>query len=122
VLAFTHTPWVFLLLANVLMLFVGCFLEPTAAILILVPVLMPVIVQLGIDPVHFGLVMVLNLMIGLLHPPMGMVLYVLARVANLSVEKTTMAILPWLVPLLLSLVLITYVPSISLWLPHLFYK
>ena len=121
VLSFTHSPWVFLLLANLLMLFVGCFLEPTAAILILVPVLMPVIVQLGIDPVHFGLVMVLNLMIGLLHPPMGMVLYVLARVANLSIEKTTMAILPWLVPLLLSLILITYVPSISLWLPHLFY-
>ena len=82
------------------MLFVGCFLEPTAAITILVPVLMPVVQQLGIDPVHFGLVMVLNLMIGLLHPPMGMVLFVLARVANLSVEKTTMAILPWLVPLL----------------------
>jgi TRAP-type C4-dicarboxylate transport system permease large subunit len=122
VLSFTHSPWVFLLLANLLMLFVGCFLEPTAAILILVPVLMPVIVQLGIDPVHFGLVMVLNLMIGLLHPPMGMVLYVLARVAHLSIEKTTMAILPWLVPLLLSLVLITYVPSISLWLPHLLYK
>src|SRR5436190_17878851 len=122
VLGFTHSPWVFLLLANLLMLFVGCFLEPTAAILILVPVLMPVIQQLGIDPVHFGLIMVLNLMIGLLHPPMGMVLFVLARVAGLSVEKTTMAILPWLVPLLLSLVLITYVPSISLWLPHLFYK
>ena len=122
VLSFTHSPWVFLLLANLLMLFVGCFLEPTAAILILVPVLMPVVQQLGIDPVHFGLVMVLNLMIGLLHPPMGMVLYVLARVANLSIEKTTMAILPWLVPLLVSLVLITYVPSISLWLPHLFYK
>jgi tripartite ATP-independent transporter DctM subunit len=122
VLAFTQTPWVFLLLANLLMLFVGCFLEPTAAILILVPVLMPVVQQLGIDPVHFGLVMVLNLMIGLLHPPMGMVLFVLARVANLSIEKTTMAILPWLVPLLLSLVLITYVPSISLWLPRLFYS
>jgi TRAP-type C4-dicarboxylate transport system permease large subunit len=61
-------------------------------------------------------------MIGLLHPPMGMVLYVLARVAHLSIEKTTMAILPWLVPLLLSLVLITYIPSISLWLPHLLYK
>ncbi len=100
VLAFTHSPWMFLLLANVLMLFVGCFLEPTAAILILVPVLLPVVQQLGIDPVHFGLVMVLNLMIGLLHPPMGMVLFVLARVAGLSVEKTTMAILPWLVPLL----------------------
>jgi TRAP-type C4-dicarboxylate transport system permease large subunit len=104
------------------MLFVGCFLEPTAAILILVPVLMPVIQQLGIDPVHFGLIMVLNLMIGLLHPPMGMVLFVLARVARLSVEKTTAAILPWLIPLLLSLVLITYVPQISLWLPHVFYK
>jgi TRAP-type C4-dicarboxylate transport system permease large subunit len=121
VLAFTHSPWVFLLLANLLMLFVGCFLEPTAAILILVPVLMPVVLQLGIDPVHFGLVMVLNLMIGLLHPPMGMVLFVLARVAGLSVEKTTMAILPWLVPLLLSLVLITYIPQISLWLPRLMY-
>jgi TRAP-type C4-dicarboxylate transport system permease large subunit len=122
VLSFTHSPWVFLLLANLLMLFVGCFLEPTAAILILVPVLMPVIQQLGIDPVHFGLVMVLNLMIGLLHPPMGMVLFVLARVANLSIEKTTMAIVPWLVPLLLSLVLITYVPQISLWLPQTFFK
>jgi len=65
--------------------------------------------------------MVLNLMIGLLHPPMGMVLFVLARVANLSIEKTTMAIIPWLVPLLASLVLITYVPQISLWLPKLFY-
>jgi TRAP-type C4-dicarboxylate transport system permease large subunit len=119
VLAFTKEPWVFLLLANVLMLFVGCFLEPTAAITILVPILLPIARQLGIDPVHFGLVMVLNLMIGLLHPPMGMVLFVLARVAKLSVERTTMAILPWLVPLLVSLVLLTYMPSISLWLPHL---
>src|SRR5947207_568164 len=122
VLSFTHSPWVFLLLANVLMLFVGCFLEPTAAILILVPVLMPVVTQLGIDPVHFGLVMVLNLMIGLLHPPMGMVLFVLARVANLSIEKTTMAIIPWLVPLLLSLLLITYIPAISLLLPRTFFR
>ncbi len=118
VLGVTDQPWQFLLLANLLMLFVGCFLEPTAAITILVPILVPICRQLGIDPVHFGLVMVLNLMIGLLHPPMGMVLFVLARVANLSVERTTMAILPWLVPLLGSLLLITYVPAISLWLPH----
>jgi TRAP-type C4-dicarboxylate transport system permease large subunit len=69
--------------------------------------------------VHFGLVMVLNLMIGLLHPPMGMVLFVLGRIANLSIEKTTMAIVPWLIPLLFSLLLITYVPQISLWLPQL---
>ena len=121
VLGYTHSAWVFLLLVNLLMLFVGCFLEPTASILILVPVLMPAVHQLGIDPVHFGLVMVLNLMIGLLHPPMGMVLFVLARIANLSFERTTMAIPPWLVPLLASLVLITYVPQISLWLPRLIY-
>ena len=119
VLGVTDQPWQFLLLANLLMLFVGCFLEPTAAITILVPILVPICQQLGIDLVHFGLIMVLNLMIGLLHPPMGMVLFVLARVANLSVERTTMAILPWLVPLLGSLLLITYVPSIALWLPRL---
>ncbi|GAB3649000.1 TRAP transporter large permease [Ramlibacter alkalitolerans] len=121
VLGFTHEAWVFLLLANLLMLFVGCFLEPTAAITILVPILLPICQQLGIDPVHFGLVMVLNLMIGLLHPPMGMVLFVLARVAKLSVERTTIAILPWLVPLLVSLVVITYMPKTVLWLPKLFY-
>jgi TRAP-type C4-dicarboxylate transport system permease large subunit len=117
VLAFTKEPWLFLLLANVLMLFVGCFLEPTAAITILVPILLPIARQLGIDPVHFGLVMVLNLMIGLLHPPMGMVLFVLARVAKLSVERTTVAILPWLIPLLLSLAILTYIPAVGLWLP-----
>jgi TRAP-type C4-dicarboxylate transport system permease large subunit len=119
VLAFTSDPAMFLLLANALMLFVGCFLEPTAAITILTPILLPIVLKLGIDPVHFGLVMVLNLMIGLLHPPMGLVLFVLARIANLSFQRTTMAILPWLVPLLLSLALITYVPAISLWLPRL---
>jgi TRAP-type C4-dicarboxylate transport system permease large subunit len=122
VLGFTKEPWLFLLLANLLMLFVGCFLEPTAAITILVPILLPIARQLGVDPVHFGLVMVLNLMIGLLHPPMGMVLFVLARVAKLSVERTTAAILPWLVPLLASLVILTYIPAISLWLPHMMAK
>ncbi|QFZ81780.1 TRAP transporter large permease subunit [Variovorax paradoxus] len=121
VLSFTKEAWVFLLLANLLMLFVGCFLEPTAAITILVPILLPIATQLGVDPIHFGLVMVLNLMIGLLHPPMGMVLFVLARVAGLSFERTTMAILPWLVPLLLSLGLITYMPKLVLWLPKMFY-
>ena len=121
VLGFTREPWVFLVLANALMLFVGCFLEPTAAITILVPILVPICQKLGIDLVHFGLVMVLNLMIGLLHPPMGLVLFVLARVAKLSVERTTMAILPWLVPLLGSLVIITYFPKMVLWLPKQFY-
>ncbi len=121
VLGFTHEAWVFLLLANLLMLFVGCFLEPTAAITILVPILLPITQQLGIDPVHFGVVMVLNLMIGLLHPPLGMVLFVLARIAKLSVERTTIAILPWLLSLLISLAIITYVPQLVLWLPKMFF-
>ena len=121
VLAFTSDPNMFLLLANLLMLFVGCFLEPTAAITLLVPILAPICVKLGIDLVHFGLVMVLNLMIGLLHPPMGTVLFVLSRVAKLSFERTTIAILPWLVPLLITLGLCTYIPSIVLWLPRQFF-
>jgi TRAP-type C4-dicarboxylate transport system permease large subunit len=120
VLGFTRQPWAFLLLANLLMLAIGCFLEPTAAITLLVPLLLPIARKLGVDPVHFGLVMVLNLMIGLLHPPMGMVLFVLSRVSQLSVERTTLAILPWLVPLVLTLLLLTYVPAIVLWLPRLY--
>jgi len=121
VLTFSSNPNVFLLLANLLLLFVGCFLEPTAAITLLVPILMPICAKLGIDPVHFGLVMVLNLMIGLLHPPMGTVLFVLSRVAKLSFERTTIAILPWLVPLFVMLILCTYVPAVVLWLPRQFF-
>jgi TRAP-type C4-dicarboxylate transport system permease large subunit len=118
VFGLTQNKWVFLLLANILILFVGCFIDTIAAITILVPILMPIVLKLGIDPIHFGLVMTLNLMIGLLHPPLGMVLFVLARVAKLSVERTTIAILPWLVPLLLALVAITYIPELTLWLPR----
>ncbi len=121
ILSFTQSPVMFLLLANLLMLFVGCFLEPVAAITLLVPILIPICQQLGIDLVHFGLVMVLNLMIGLLHPPMGTVLFVLSRVSRLSFERTTIAILPWLLPLLGTLFLCTYVPQIVLWLPRQFF-
>lgn len=119
ILGITQNKWVFLLLANILILFVGCFIDTIAAITILVPILLPIAVKLGVDPIHFGLIMVLNLMIGLLHPPLGMVLFVLARVAKLSVERTTMAILPWLVPLFAALIAITYVPEITLWLPRI---
>jgi len=118
ILSVTQNKWVFLLLANVLILFVGCFIDTIAAITILVPILLPIVTKLGIDPIHFGLIMTLNLMIGLLHPPLGMVLFVLARISRLSVERTTVAILPWLVPLLLALIAITYIPAITLWLPH----
>lgn len=118
ILGFTQNKWVFLALANLLILFVGCFIDTIAAITILVPILLPIVLKLGIDPIHFGLIMTLNLMIGLLHPPLGMVLFVLARVARLSVERTTMAILPWLVPLMIALLAITYIPALTLWLPH----
>ena len=118
IFALTENKWVFLILANILMLIVGCFLDTIAAITILVPSLLPVAAVYGIDPIHFGLIMTLNLMIGLLHPPLGMVLFVLSRVAKLSVERTTMAILPWLAPLLVALLLITFIPSITLWLPQ----
>ena len=117
ILAVTDNWIVFLILVNILVLIVGCFLDTIAAITIIVPILLPIALRLGIDPVHFGLIITLNLMIGLLHPPLGMVLFVLSRVAKLSVERTTMAILPWLVPLFLALILITFIPAVTLWLP-----
>jgi tripartite ATP-independent transporter DctM subunit len=119
-LQLTDNRYIILLLINVLLLIIGCFLEPIASISILVPVLMPIILKVGIHPVHFGVVMTLNLMIGLLHPPLGMVLFVLSRIAKLSIERTTMAILPWLIPLLLSLIAITLIPELTLWLPRQF--
>jgi len=118
IFSITDSKWVFLILVNLLMLFVGCFLDTIAAITILVPILLPIVLKLGIDPIHFGLIMTLNLMIGLLHPPLGMVLFVLSRVAQLSVERTTVAILPWLAPLFAALIAITFVPEITLWLPR----
>ena len=119
IFSITDNKYVFLILVNLLLLFVGCFLDTIAAITILVPILLPIVLKFGIDPVHFGLIMTLNLMIGLLHPPLGMVLFVLSRVAKLSIERTTMAILPWLVPLFLALLLITFIPEITLWLPRM---
>jgi tripartite ATP-independent transporter DctM subunit len=122
VLSITTTPWIVLLLVNIFLLIVGCFMETIAAITILVPVLLPLMIKIGVDPVHFGLVMVLNLMIGLLTPPVGMVLYILARVAGISFERATKACLPFLIPLLVSLALVTYWPSMVMFLPNLFYK
>jgi tripartite ATP-independent transporter DctM subunit len=118
-LSLTTNRYIILLLINILLLVVGCFLEPIASISILVPILMPILTKVGIDPVHFGVVMTLNLMIGLLHPPLGMVLFVLARISKMSVERTTMAILPWLLPLLAALVAITLIPELTLWLPRM---
>ena len=118
IFSLTDNVWTFLLLVNVLLLIVGAFLDTIAAITILVPILMPVAARYGVDPVHLGLIITLNLMIGLLTPPVGMILFVLSRISKLSVERTTLAILPWLVPLLIALAIITFVPALSLWLPQ----
>jgi tripartite ATP-independent transporter DctM subunit len=121
-LALTTNPYAILLLINALLLIVGCFLETIAAITILTPVLLPIAVQVGVDPVQFGLIMVLNLMIGLLTPPVGMVLYVLTRVANISFEQCVRACGPFIIPLVMVLALITFIPFITLWLPTLIFR
>jgi len=114
-----HQPLVFLFVANVILLVVGCFMEALAALLILIPILVPAAVGFGIDPVQFGLIMIFNLILGTIHPPIGVVLFVMARIADVSFEKISRAILPWLVPLLLVLAAITTWPPLTLWLPGL---
>ncbi|WP_339883093.1 TRAP transporter large permease [Vreelandella maris] len=119
---FADNPIATLIIINLVLIVVGCFMETIAAITILVPVLLPVAVTAGVDPVHFGVIMVLNLMIGLLTPPVGMVLYVLSRVSGISFEKCMRGTLPFLVPLVIALLLVTFIPAISLWLPTLLYR
>lgn len=122
ILGISENPIVVLLLINLIVLVVGCFMETVAAITILVPVLLPIAVQVGVDPVHFGVILVLNLMIGLLTPPVGMVLYVLSRVAKVPFERCMSATMPFLVPLVLVLMLITFFPVFTMWLPTLIYR
>ena len=107
---------------NLILLIVGCFMETVAAITILTPVLLPIAMQMGVDPVHFGVIMVLNLMIGLLTPPIGMVLYVLSRVSGIPFERCMSATAPFLVPLFVVLFLITFIPALTMWLPTLIYR
>jgi tripartite ATP-independent transporter DctM subunit len=111
-----------LLLLNAILFVVGFFMETVAAITILVPVLLPLAMKVGIDPVHFGVIMVLNLMIGLLTPPVGMVLYVLSRVSGVSFERCTKATMPFLIPLVTVLMIVTFFPAFSMWLPTLIYR
>jgi tripartite ATP-independent transporter DctM subunit len=116
-LAISKDPLVFLLVVNLLLLVVGCIMESLAAINILTPILLPIAISLGIDPVHFGLVMVLNLMIGLITPPVGMVLYAVQRVAGISFEDLVKAVAIYYIPLLLVLLLITVYAPLVTWLP-----
>jgi len=115
--AWSANPLVYLLIVNMLLLVVGCFMEGIAAMLILIPILVPVAMKLGIDPVHFGLVFVLNLMIGTVTPPVGVVLYVVSNIARISFERMSRAIVPFLIPLLVVLAAITLWPPLTTWLP-----
>jgi tripartite ATP-independent transporter DctM subunit len=106
-----------LIILTAFLLLIGCFMETASAITILVPLILPLLAAFQVDPVHFGIVMVLNLMIGLLTPPFGLVLFVVAKIGNISVGRLTVALLPWMLALLTALLLITFIPAISLSLP-----
>lgn len=114
-------PWMIILLINVLLLIVGLFMETIASINLLVPVLLPIVVSLGMDPVQFGIVIILNLVIGTLTPPFGTVLFVLSGVAEVSVEKVAKTVMIFLPPLLLVLALVNIFPQLSLSLPNMFF-
>ncbi len=120
-LGFTQNKTALLLIIILIILVVGCFMETIAAITILTPVLLPVAVSLGVDPVHFGIILILNLMIGLLTPPVGLVLYVLAKVSGVPFERCVIATAPFLIPLVGVLLLLTFIPELSMWLPNKLY-
>jgi len=109
----------FLLMTNILLLIAGNFMDPSAITLIMAPILYPVAVRLGVDPVHFGILIAVNMEVGLCHPPVGLNLYVASGIAKMGITELTIAVLPWLVVMLGFLVIVTFVPSLSLLLPNL---
>jgi len=115
--AAVSSPLMFMLFVNIFLLIVGCFIDATPALFVLTPVFMPIVKQFGIDPIHFGVIMVFNLMIGLVTPPVGTVLYTLMRVTGLSLERISIAMIPWYIPLVVTLVIIVLFPGLSTWLP-----
>ncbi len=119
-LSISDNKIVILLIINLLLLFVGVFMDMTPAVLIFTPIFLPVVTKLGLDPVHFGIIMVLNLCIGLCTPPVGSVLFVGVGIAKTTIEKVVRPLLPLFVAMLIALFLVTYFPQLSLWLPSLF--
>lgn len=119
-LALSDNPIVILLIINLLLLFVGIFMDMTPAVLIFTPIFLPVVTALGLDPVHFGIIMVLNLCIGLCTPPVGSVLFVGVGIAKTSIEKVVKPLLPLFIAMIIALFLVTYFPELSLWLPRQF--
>jgi C4-dicarboxylate transporter, DctM subunit len=114
-------PWEFLIVVNVMLLIAGNFMEPTGIILILAPILFPIAMRLGIDPVHLGIIVTVNMEIGMVTPPVGLNLFVTSGITGMSMMHVVKAALPWLSVLMVFLVIVTYVPQLSLWLPHLMF-
>jgi tripartite ATP-independent transporter DctM subunit len=119
-LSISDNPIIVLLLINLILLFVGIFMDMTPAVLIFTPIFLPVVTELGMDPTHFGIVMVLNLCIGLCTPPVGSVLFVGCSVAKIGIDKVIRPLLPLFVAMVVALILVTYIPELSLWLPSVF--
>jgi C4-dicarboxylate transporter DctM subunit len=118
-MALTGTPWVVLMIVNVILLILGCFMEGIAIMLLTIPVFMPLMAKVGIDPVHFGVVMTLNLMIGLLTPPVGMCLYAVSTISGVGIWPLAKELVPYIIALTICLMIITYVPGLVVWLPNL---
>lgn len=113
------SPWMFLLVVNLLLLLAGNFMEPSSVLLITAPILFPVAMALGIDPIHLGIIMTVNMEIGMITPPVGLNLYVASGIAKMGLTDVTKACAPWILVMIGYLMLITYVPAISLWLPNM---
>lgn len=110
--------WMFLAVVNVVLLVAGNVMDPSSILLIMAPILYPLATNLGVNPIHLGVLMAVNMEVGLCHPPVGLNLYVASGIAKMGITELTVAVLPWLVAMLIFLVMVTYIPGISLWLPH----
>jgi TRAP-type C4-dicarboxylate transport system permease large subunit len=118
-LQISTNPYVLLVIVNILLLLVGMFLDSTTAILVIAPIIAKPLVAAGVDPVHLGMVVVFNLMIGLLTPPMGLALFLVAEIAKVTMKEVLKEMMPYYVPLIVTLLLITYIPAITTWIPRL---
>lgn len=118
--ALTENPLVFLLLLNLFLLMIGMILEPASALLITVPVLFPIALEYGVHPLHLGIIVIFNLTLGLLTPPIGLVLYMLSSVGQVSFHQVLRETVPLLIPLFVALAIITYIPALSLSVPQYF--
>jgi len=119
IIAAGFEPWSFLIVVNILLLLAGNFMEPSAILLIMAPILFPIAMELGIDPIHLGIIMVVNMEIGMITPPVGLNLFVTAGITGMSLMRVVKAALPWLMILLVFLIIVTYVPFVSTWLPNM---